>query len=222
MGDSIYTEKDVVERFGRGLPAYRKVRRSKDYRRTFDKTDRAEMDAVIGWLVSDDEFRRLVDVYASYCRIAADRGYGSSADRDLVLRDHPGMVERLARNFAKCEVEYIWHDMVCGANEIMTGDGGDGYWPFLDAEYLDIAHMKVGGAIINLDEVWSVVSDTMDEFIRKCAGREAGHHPGSNYVCDRCGAAIYDRQASRFDAYENLLHCQKCAKECTHWKGHRK
>ena len=41
-----YTEADVVARFGRGLPKYRKATKERGYVRSFDKTDRAEMKAV--------------------------------------------------------------------------------------------------------------------------------------------------------------------------------
>ena len=95
-------------------------------------------------------------------------------------------------------------------------------WPFLDREYLDISHMKVGKAIINLDEVWAVVDSTMDEFAQKCAEREAGFLKNSSFVCDRCKTRIYSGRRSRFDPYENILHCEKCAKGCTHWKGLKK
>ena len=218
-----YTEADVIERFGRGLPKYRKATKERGYVRSFDKTDRAEMKAVTDWLVEDQEFIQVVDVYACYCRILALRGYGSSEDRRLVLEDHSGLVGRLCLNFAKCETEHIWHDMLGSANAIMTGDGSaDGYWPFLDREYLDISHMKVGKAIINLDEVWAVVDSTMDEFVQKCAEREAGFLKNSSFVCDRCKTRLYSGRLSRFDPYENILHCEKCAKEFAHWKGLKK
>ena len=223
MGKTIYTERDVVEKFGRSLPKYRKIKRQNGYKRMFDKTDRAEMDAVRDWLVHDDEFLRLVDIYASYCRILANRGYGSSDDIMACRSDHPGLVSRLADNFAKCEVEYVWYELIGSASAILTGDGSaDGYWPFLDKAYLDIANMTVGKAIINLDEIWAVVEVTMDEFIQKCASREALAVANTVYTCDRCGAKIYVPSKSRFDHYENLLHCEKCVKECTHWKGHKK
>lgn len=217
-----YTEQDVIAKYGRGLPTYRKIRRQTGYRRTFDKTDRAEMAAVRSWLSGDTGFRRLVDVYACYCRILADRGYGSSADRDLVLMDHTALVDRLVLNFAKCETEYVWHDLLSSARAIMRGDDGDGYWPFLDKEYLDIPHMKVGKAIINLDEVWAVVYGVLKEFTDTCAEREACVKNSFCLRCDRCNAPIYDGKDARFDPYENLLHCKTCAKGCTHWKGLRK
>ena len=218
-----YTEDAVILRFGRGLPKYRKAAKGRGYVRSFDKTDRAEMKAVQDWLVDDQEFISLVAVYACYCRILALRGYGSSEDRRLVLEDHSGLVGRLCLNFAKCETAYIWYEMLGSANAIMTGDGSaDGYWPFLDKAYLDITNMTVGKAIINLDEVWAVVKVTMDEFIQKCASREALAVANTVYTCDRCGAKIYEPGKSRFDHYENILHCEKCVKECTHWKGHKK
>lgn len=217
----LYTEQDVIAKYGRGLPQYRKIRRQTGYKRTFDKTDRAELKAVQDWLVEDDEFRGLVDIYACYCRILTRRGYGSSIDRSLVIGDHPGLVEKLCLNFAKCETEYIWHDLLDSTRAIMTGDGGDGYWPFLDKAYLDISNMTVGKAIINLDEVWAVVNGTLKEFTDKCAEREACFKNSSCLRCDRCDAPIYDGKDARFDPYENLLHCKTCAKDCTHWNGHR-
>lgn len=217
-----YTEQDVIAKYGRGLPTYRKIRRQTGYKRTFDKTDRAEMDAVRDWLVHDNGFLRLVDTYACYCRILANRGYGSVDDIQTIRSDHPGLVARLADNVAKFEVSYVWHDLLDSTHAIMHGEGGDGYWPFLDKAYLDISNMTVGKAIINLDEVWAVVYGTLKALIDKFVERERQMKGYSCYYCDRCGAAIYDGRQARFDPYENLLHCATCAKVCYHWKGRRK
>jgi len=212
----------VKERFGVGIPQWRKSNTKKGLQydaRAYSKAEKAEQKALIDHICKDDGFLNKFAVYFGYCDILVARGFASS--RDLVTKpDVADWHEKVRRNFAKCQIEAIYHDMCCDPETILGHGSGDGYWIYLDRPYLDICHMKVGNAILNLEEVWAVIDGILDEWDAKCQEREAGAAGDiARYNCDRCGKAIYGygRSGCRFDVYENLLHCPKCVKECTHW-----
>lgn len=211
----------VRERFGVSVPRWRKNAKGRvpDYVRSYSKAEMAEMKALEDWICSDREYRKLFDVYFGYCDILNARGFVSG--KDCVNRLLPSKWrEDVLRNFAKCQVQYVYHDMCCDPATILGHGSADGYWIYLDREWQDISHMKVGDAILNLDEVWAVVDHTLGEWIDKGLERESHLKTYHSIKCDRCGERIpdYRKGGCRFDAFENLLHCEKCVKECTHWK----
>lgn len=210
----------VRKRFGVSVPAWRMTGKGEHYTRVYSKAEKAEMKALVDWLCEDDEYKGLFDVYFGYCAILAARGY---AKRDMALTVRPADWQaRIRRNFAECQAQYIYHDMCCDPKTILGKGSAEGYWIYLDREWLDISHMKVGKAILNLDEVWAVVDHTLDEWIDKGLSRENQFKDSYGVKCDRCGDEIsgYKKADSRFDVFENLLHCPKCAKTCArHWQG---
>ena len=211
----------VRKRFGVAVPRWRKNPDGKcpSHVRAYSKAEKAEQAALIDWICKDDSYMGMFAAYFGYCDILQARGYAST--RDLVSQpDAAAWHEKVRRNFAKCQVEYIYHDMCCDPKTILGEGSADGYWIYLDRAWLDISHMKVGKAIINLDEVWAVVEHTLDEWIGKGLERENHFKAHHAIKCDRCGEDIpdYRRSGCRFDMYENLLHCPECVKECTHWR----
>lgn len=212
----------VRERFGVSVPAWRKSLRGKvqDYVRSYSKAEKAEMAALVNWLCEDDEYKNLFDVYFGYYAVLSARGY---AKRDMELTVRPAdWKARIRYNFAESQVRYVYHDMCCDPATILGHGSADGYWIYLDREWQDISHMKVGEAILNLDEVWAVVDHTLDDRINAFISRESQFKDAHGMKCDRCGNVIpvYKKSDSRFDVFENLLHCPECAKICVrHWQG---
>jgi len=202
----------VRETFGVGVPQWRKDRR------LYSREEKLEMDKLVDWICFDHDYLRAFAIYFHYAAILKDRGYGSA--KDLVWDpDWITWHTKVMRNFARNTVEYVYYDMCCDPTTILGEGHGDGYWIYLDREYQDITHMKVGDAVLNLDEVWAVVDGILTEWQEKGMERERHHKEHSCYTCDRCGAKIYDKTGTRFDVYENLLHCKECAKLCAdHWK----
>lgn len=212
----------VRERFDVPVPTWRKNPKGKvcDYVRVYSKAEKAEMKALEDWICADKEYRDLFDVYFGYVDILRARGFVSG--KDYVIRFLPAKWhEEVLRNFAESQIRYIYHDMCCDPGTILGKGSADGYWIYLDRRYLDIPNMTVGDAIINLDEVWAVVDGTLREWLDKGLERESHLKQYHSIKCDRCGERIldYKRHSCRFDVFENLLHCEKCVAECTHWKN---
>lgn len=210
----------VRERFHVAVPKWRDA--SPDGKipaaRIYSKAERIEQAKLVEWLRKDDEFLKKFGVYFGYCDILNARGYASK--RDLVTKTNVAEWHELVRrNFAVCTIGYIYHDMCCDPETILGEGSGDGYWIYLNDTYLDISSMQVGDAILNLDEVWSVVDGSITEWHGKCLEREKHFTIHNGYPCDRCRRTIYDRSGCRFDVYENLLHCKNCVAECSHWSG---
>lgn len=204
--------KRVKERFGVGVPRWRNGARA------YSRQEKAEQRALVEWLCNDDDYLRLFGTYFGYCDILYSRGF--YGPKDLVAKiPVDDWHEKVRKNFAKCTVGYIYHDMCCDPETILGSGSADGYWIYLDRPWLDITHMKVGPALLNLDEVWAVASHTLEEWDGKCHSREVRFHDKGGYYCDRCGQEIhrFERAGCRFDVYENLLHCRKCAETCSYW-----
>ena len=217
------SEKEMIaqikERFGVGIPQWRTSRTKNGLQydgRVYSKAEKAEQRALIDWVCKDDGFLNLFAVYFGYCDILVARGYASPRD-PVTKPDVADWHEKVRRNFAKCQIEYIYHDMCCDPATILKQGSADGYWIYLDRPWLDICHMKVGNALINLEEVWAVIDHTITEWGEKGTSREDHFKAHSCYTCDRCGKDIIPKSGCRFDVFENLLHCPKCVKECTHW-----
>lgn len=210
----------VRERFGVSVPTWRMTGKRKDYTRVYSKAEKAEMKALVDWLCGDDEYKALFDVYFGYCAILAARGF---AKRDMELAVRPAdWKARIRRNFAECQVRYVYYEMCCDPATVLGKGSADGYWIYLDREWQDISHMKVGKAILNLDEVWAVVDHTLGDWIDTGLSREKQFKDSYEVTCDRCGNGIsgYKKADSRFDVFENLLHCPECVKTCArHWQG---
>lgn len=66
------------------------------------------------------------------------------------------------------QVESMWNDI---GHPVFEEDGTwscpeGGWWPYLDKEYIDICWIKVGKAIINIDEVDSALKQLLQEKVR--------------------------------------------------------
>lgn len=188
--------------------------------RIYSKREKLEQARLVDWLKNDDEYLKLMAIYFGYCDILHARGYAD--EKDTVSRiPVADWHEKVRENFVKCLVKFIYHDMCTDPATVLGEGGSDGYWIYLDRKYLDIANMQVGDAILNLDEVWAVVSSNINDWIDKCHERESSFMENDCYRCDRCDSAIYVKDGCRFDVYENLLHCPACVRECDHWKAKR-
>ena len=211
----------VYERFGVAMPKWRKNPNGQcpSHVRVYSKAEKAEQAAIIDYVCKDSEYMKMFALYFSYCDILHARGYTSS--KDLVSRpDVEVWHEKVRRNFTRCQVEAIYHDMCCDPKTVLGEGSADGYWIYLDREWLDVSHLKVGKAVINLEEVWAVIESTIGGWIDRGIERECHFKEHHSIQCDRCGENIpvYLRDGCRFDVYENLLHCPRCVKTCTHWR----
>jgi hypothetical protein len=82
---------------------------------------------------------------------------------------------KLFEAWVKDEVENMWYDI--GRPEF-DEDGNwscpeGGWWPYLKTRYLDISWLKVGNAIIDMDEVWTTLRNYLEEKVqgyRMCPG----------------------------------------------------
>lgn len=75
---------------------------------------------------------------------------------------------KLFEKWVKDEVENMWYDI--GRPEF-DEDGTwscpeGGWWPYLKTRYLDISWLKVGNAIIDMDEVWTTLRNYLEEKVR--------------------------------------------------------
>ena len=214
----------VKEKFGVSVPQWRKVKHKNGTwdTRVLSLAEKQEKRNLVHWLVNDADFCKLMQIYFNDCATLKARGYGSWSDWQKYEKNRLHTEGDVLRNFACCQIARIYHDMCCDPATILGEGNADGWWIYLDELYLDISSMKIGNAIINLDEIWSTVSNLAEEWHGAMQQRESDMINHKAYKCDRCGNPIYDKSGSRFDIFENLLHCKDCAKECTHWKGKTK
>lgn len=82
---------------------------------------------------------------------------------------------KLFEEWVKDEVENMWYDIGC---PVFDEDGSwscpeGGWWPYLKTKFLDISWLKVGNAIIDMDEVWTTLRNYLEEKVqgyRMCPG----------------------------------------------------
>lgn len=82
---------------------------------------------------------------------------------------------KLFEDFVNAEVENMWYDI---GRPVFNEDGNwscpnGGWWPYLKTNYLDISWLKVGDAIIDMDEVWTTLRNIIEEKVqgyRMCPG----------------------------------------------------
>lgn len=82
---------------------------------------------------------------------------------------------KLFEEWVKDEVENMWYDI---GRPVFDEDGTwccpeGGWWPYLKTKYLDISWLKVGNAIIDMDEVWTTLRNYLEEKVegyRMCPG----------------------------------------------------
>lgn len=82
---------------------------------------------------------------------------------------------KLFDEWVKDEVENMWYDI---GRPVFNEDGTwscpeGGWWPYLKTKYIDISWLKVGNAIIDMDEVWTTLRNYLEEKVqgyRMCPG----------------------------------------------------
>lgn len=82
---------------------------------------------------------------------------------------------KLFEEWVKDEVENMWYDI---GRPVFNEDGTwscpeGGWWPYLKTKFLDISWLKVGNAIIDMDEVWTTLRNYLEEKVqgyRMCPG----------------------------------------------------
>ena len=82
---------------------------------------------------------------------------------------------KMFEEWVKDEVENMWYDI---GRPVFDEDGTwscpeGGWWPYLKTGYLDISCLKVGNAIINIEEVWITLINYLEEKVqgsRMCPG----------------------------------------------------
>lgn len=82
---------------------------------------------------------------------------------------------KLFEEWVKDEVENMWYDI---GRPVFDEDGNwscpeGGWWPYLKTKFLDISWLKVGNAIIDMDEVWTTLRNYLEEKVqgyRMCPG----------------------------------------------------
>lgn len=82
---------------------------------------------------------------------------------------------KLFEEWVKNEVENMWYDI---GRPVFNEDGTwscpeGGWWPYLKTKFLDISWLKVGNAIIDMDEVWTTLRNYLEEKVqgyRMCPG----------------------------------------------------
>ena len=82
---------------------------------------------------------------------------------------------KLFEEWVKERVENMWYDI---GLPVFDEDGNwscpeGGWWPYLKTNYLDISWLKVGNAIIDMDEVWTTLRNILEEKVqgyRMCPG----------------------------------------------------
>lgn len=82
---------------------------------------------------------------------------------------------KLFEKWIKDEVENMWYDI---GRPVFDEDGNwscpeGGWWPYLKTKYLDVTWLKVGNAIIDMDEVWTTLRNYLEEKVqgyRMCPG----------------------------------------------------
>ena len=75
---------------------------------------------------------------------------------------------KLFEEWVKDEVENMWYDI---GRPVFNEDGTwscpeGGWWPYLKTKFLDISWLKVGNAIIDMDEVWTTLRNYLEEKVR--------------------------------------------------------
>lgn len=206
----------VREKYGVAVPVWRNSSKHNTPIRVFSAQEKEEILSLVEFLRYDYECVRDSNIYLAYCEIMRLRNFGSLGRNGTYIYNHH---HDWRRRFAARIVDSIYYDM-CSDPATILGEGTDsGYWIYLDRAYLDIDHMRVNSAILNLDEVWQVAHNTFTEWHDTCIAREVTFKNHKHYKCDRCNAAIYARSDSRFDIHENILNCPKCAAECAdYWR----
>lgn len=82
---------------------------------------------------------------------------------------------KMFEEWVKDEVENMWYDI---GRPVFNEDGTwscpeGGWWPYLKTKFLDISWLKVGNAIIDMDEVWTTLRNYLEEKVqgyRMCPG----------------------------------------------------
>lgn len=82
---------------------------------------------------------------------------------------------KLFEEWVKDEVENMWYDI---GLPVFDEDGNwscpeGGWWPYLKTKFLDFSGIKVGNAIIDMDEVWTTLRNYLEEKVqgyRMCPG----------------------------------------------------
>lgn len=75
---------------------------------------------------------------------------------------------KLFEEWVANEVENMWYDI---GIPVFDKDGSwscpeGGWWPYLKTEYLDISWLKVGNAIIDMDEIWTTLRNYLQEKVQ--------------------------------------------------------
>jgi len=82
---------------------------------------------------------------------------------------------RLFEEWVAGEVENMWYDIgrpVFSDDENWSCPEG-GWWPYLMTTFLDVSWIKVGNAIIDMDEIWTTLRNYLEEKVhgyRMCPG----------------------------------------------------
>lgn len=82
---------------------------------------------------------------------------------------------KLFEEWVASEVENMWYDIgrpVFSDDENWSCPEG-GWWPYLRTTFLDISWLKVGNAIIDMDEIWTTLRSCLEEKVqgyRMCPG----------------------------------------------------
>lgn len=76
---------------------------------------------------------------------------------------------KLFEQWVRDEVENMWYDIglpVFNEEGVIWSCPEGGWWPYLKTKHLDISWIKVGNAIIDMDEVWTTLRNYLEEKVR--------------------------------------------------------
>jgi len=96
---------------------------------------------------------------------------------------------KLFEEWVASEVENMWYDI---GRPVFDEDGSwccpeGGWWPYLRTEFLDVSWIKVGNAIIDMDEIWTTLRNYLEEKVlgyRMCPGLML-YRVVKNYLVER-------------------------------------
>lgn len=118
--------------------------------------ERREIRAVVRDILDDRGDAGRDELWQYWRLIPFEEGYASTRRKEY-------------EDWVLDEVENMWYDI--GRPVFDPSDGTwscpeGGWWPYLDRQYLDISWLKVGNAIIDMDEVWGTLRNMLEEKVR--------------------------------------------------------